>query len=202
MWPTLLTLGGFKISIWLIFSLLALIWASFVTWLKMREDFTNEEIFTFTSWLIVGGGIFFIGGKVIGIAGLVAVLWWWCYKNKWDFWDLFDFLAIVGLWWWLGGNLAWGMEALWQSVFAAVGIIIAWWVRTNYRKFRWYTSGRVGLVGLTVLATFLTAQIVVAMFTPVKVYWWGLSLDQLAAAWVMAFTLVVIYLRSGRKFGT
>ena len=199
MWPVLMTLGKIQISIWLLFFGPAVIWASFVLWQKMRNDYTNDEIFSFTLWLLAAAGLGMMAGKVVGVMAAAAAGWWWCLKKKWDFWELFDFLGIVGLWLWLLGSLAWGPGAIWEALSATVGIILAWWVRSGYRKFTWYPSGKMGLVGMTGLLCFCLSQILVAIFTYVKVYWWGLTVDQLAAAWVVAFTLVAIFLRSGFK---
>ncbi len=199
MWPVLLTLGKFHITVWLVFLGPAVIWASFVLWQKMRNDFTNDEIFSFFLWLLAAAGLGAMGGKVVGVMVVLVTGWWWCLRKKWDFWELFDILAVTGLWLWLLGSLAWGPEAVWEMLSAIVGIVLAWWVRSGYRKFSWYPSGKMGLVGMVSLLCFCLSQILVAIFTSAKVYWWGLTVDQLVAAWVVAFTLVAIYLQSGFK---
>ena len=199
MWPVLITFSKFQITVWLVLFIPAVIWASFVLWQKMRNDFTNDEIFSFSLWLLAAAGLGAMGGKVVGVIAVLATGRWWCLRKKWDFWELFDILAVIGLWLWLLGSLAWGPEAVWEALSAIVGIVLAWWVRKGYRNFAWYPSGKMGLVGMVSLLCFCLAQILVAIFALAKVYWWGLTVDQFAAAWVVAFTLVAIYLRSGFK---
>jgi hypothetical protein len=197
MWPVLLTLGKFHITVWLVFFIPTVIWASFVLWQKMRNDFTNDEIFSFSLWLLAAAGLGAMGGKVVGVTVVLATGWWWCWKKKWDFWELFDILVIVGLWLWLLGSLAWGPEAVWEVLSAIVGIVLPGGEK-RYRKFL-VPFGKMGFGGMVGLLCYCLSQILVAIFTSAKVYWWGLTVDQLVAAWVVAFTLVAVYLRSGFK---
>jgi hypothetical protein len=199
MWPTLVSLRGVPITWWGLFWITAIIWASFVIWRKMREDNISEEIFSLTVWLAAAALVGRAADSMGVAVATVAVLWWWCRRKEWDFWESLDFLAVVGLWLWLGGSLAWGPGAKWDLSAAVLGIILAWYIRENYRKFRWYASGKVGLVGLFSLLFFSLSQEMIALFTPTNVYWEGLTINQLIASWVIAFSLVAIYIRSGRS---
>jgi hypothetical protein len=170
-------------------------------WRRLREDFTYDDVFTFTLWLAAAVLLGQKGDSMGVIALSAGALWWWCRKKEWDFWELIDFVSVVGLWLWFGSSLAWGPGAVWDTISALLGILLAWYIRNNYRRFRWYISGKLGLVGLFVLLYFSVSQVVIAIFLPTKVYWGSLTLNQLIAAWVIAFSVVAIYLRSGRKPG-
>ena len=211
MWPVLFHLGRTGITWWMIYLVLAFIWSSFIIWKRLREDYTDEEIFTFNlflmAWITAGalaGGWAEWGrpGAVSGwgmiITG-VSALWQWCNRKKWDFWEISDFLAILALWMWLFGSLAWGPGAKWGFVAATIGILLISLIKNNYKKFRWYKSGRVGLTGLSALLYFCAAQISIAMVIQPKVYWGGLTAGQWVSSWIAAFVLVAVYLRAGRK---
>jgi hypothetical protein len=211
MWPAIFHLGKLGVTWWMVYLITAMFWSGFVIWKRMKEDFQNDEIFTFNFilviWIVAGalaggwlewGGFGLISGWGMVITG-VAALWQWCMRYKWDFWELADFLAILALWMWLLGSIAWGPEAKWGAGGAILGIILISLVKNNYKKFRWYKSGRVGITALAAICYFSAAQISIAMALPVKVYWGGLTASQWVSAWSMAFALVGIYLRAGRK---
>jgi hypothetical protein len=180
-------------------------------WNRLRDDFPDEEIFTFyliLLFFIVAGALAggwaewgrfgAISGWGMVIAG-VAALWRWCSRKKWDFWEMSDFITILALWVWLIGSIAWGPEAKWGIICAAVGIVLVSLVKNNYKKIRWYKSGKVGLTGLVAVFYFSVSQISVAMMIPTKVYWGGLTASQWVSSWTLAFTLVGIYIRAGRR---
>src|SRR3989344_5582059 len=161
MWPVLVSWGWVKVTVWSIYVVAGTIWASFMVWRRWREEANDEEIFNFTLWLTVWA----VMGAVIwslveygrvgmpvgwGIVGAVAAGgWWWCRKKGWDWLEIMDFLAVLGLWLWWAGSIAWGPAARWATVAASGGIVLEWYVRRFYRRFRWYKSGKMGLVGLT-----------------------------------------------------
>ncbi len=211
MWPAIVHLGKFQITWWWLYVLTALVSSSFLIWRRLREDYPDEEIFTFNVFVLAAGiaGALAAGWLERGYFGAfsgwgmfvtgTAAIWQWCKRKKWDFWDLSDYLAVLSMWLWLLGSLALGPERKLDMGFAAGGIIILSGVKNNYRKFRWYKSGKVGLTGLIGVLYFCAAEISVAMLSPIKVYWGGLTAGQWISSWTAAFTLVGIYIRAGRK---
>ncbi len=212
MWPELINIGGLKVTWWGIYLISALVISSFSIWRKMRSDFTSDEIFGFTLNLVFGLTVGCLIGSVIetgrlpGLSawGIVIGGWWalrrWCTMNKWDFWELFDWSALFGLWLWFWGSIFYGFGARFALAGSFAAIMVTWIVRKNYRKFRWYPSGKDGIVGLFSVLAFAVYEIVAAIINPVRVYWWGLTLSQTIAAWVIAICLVIMYLRGGNEF--
>jgi prolipoprotein diacylglyceryltransferase len=211
MWPVIFNLGKFGITWWVVYLILAILWSSFILWKRLREDYPDEEIFSFNVILVfmvmagaLAGG-WLEWGKIGAISGWgmvitgVSALWQWCNKKKWDFWEMADFLAILSLWMWFLGSLAWGPAAKWGVISAAVGILVISLIKNNYKKIRWYKSGKVGLTGLMAICYFSVVQISLAMVVQPKVYWDGLTASQWVSSWTVAFGLVGIYLRAGRK---
>lgn len=212
MWPELINIQGFKVTWWGIYLVFGSVISSFLIWRKMRSDFSNDEIFGFTLNMMFGVvagcmiGSVIETGRLPGLSGWGITLggWWalrrWCAKQKWDFWELFDWIALSGLWLWFLGSMFYGYEARLALVGSFTGIMMTWVVRKNYRKFRWYPSGKDGIIGLFSVLVFAIYEVVVAVINPVSIYWWGLTLSQTIAAWVIAICVVTMYLRGGNQF--
>ncbi len=198
---------------------MVLVWfgLSFSLWRKLREEYHNEEILTFTLiiTLAVVTGLGLSGvietGKLGGVSGWGMVLGLlyavrkWSEGRNWDVWEIADLLGIYGMRAWVIISavrfvLGWGM---WELVFALGGWATVELVSRGYRKFFWYPSGKAGLAGLTALLVYCVYEIVVAFLTNAPVYWWGLTGGQTVAGWLAGFTLITIYVRGGQKlFGS
>jgi len=210
MWPVLFNLGSVNITVFGLYLIVALLWPSFYIWRKLRSDATSNEIFEFTLYLfamVLSGGVLahFLDEGKLGISGWGSVvvgvfaLLWWCRRKKWDFWEHFDWLSVLGILAWFWGGLAYGPGAATGIAGALVSLLVVGIVRSNYRRFRWYPSGRMGIVGLICLVCWSLYEISVAMVGNHKVYWGGLTAGQIVAAWVLAYVIVAIYLRGGGK---
>jgi hypothetical protein len=162
--------------------------AGFVVGCILGSVVETGKWFELSGWGLVGGG------------------WWmlrrWCTAQKWDFWEVYDWVSVMSLWFWFLGSVFYGPGAKYAMVSSAVGIIVTWFVRSHYRKFRWYPSGKVGIVGLSAILIYSVYEIVVAILNSAAVYWWGLTLAQTVGAWVIAICLVTVYLRGGNRFHT
>ena len=212
MWPNLLEYGWLKVSVFGIYMTIAAVWSSFVLWKRMRLDMADAEIFGMTINLAIGmaagnmlwslvetGKWFALSGWGIVLGGF-WVVWDWSKKNKFDFWELTDWLVVLALWFWFFGAIAYGPAAKYAVGYAFLTLVLIRIIRANYRKFGWYKSGRVGLTGMLAIVMYAIYEIVMGVIAPIKIYWWGLTLSQTLGAWVIAICLVTVYLRGGNKF--
>jgi len=198
----------------ILLSIIVIIMVNFSLWRKWREEYLDKEIFgysLFITFLAGMGGI--IGaiaeaGKVYwGISGWGVVLalffgtGWWSKTHHWDWWETMDQVASVSAWMWLVLSLlSIGNPDYWiKVIFAGLGLVIAGYLKNNYRHIGWYKSGKMGLVSLVLLGWYALTEITVAFITPVGIYWGGLKPGQWVSAYLAAFVIVNIYLRSGRK---
>jgi hypothetical protein len=171
--------------------------SSFIIWRAWRSEYKDEEIFAFTVFLAAGGsagGLF--GGEWGLVIGIIVLLWKWCRDKKWDFWEWADYLAVLGMWFWFWGSLSRGPDLFKEVVAAGSGVVILAMIKRTYRRLKWYKSGKMGLVFLGALMWFALAQIWVAFLTPIKVYYFGLTVSQWIAVWAVSAAAVVVYFRS------
>lgn len=187
--------------------------ADFVVWRKLREEYTDDEIIKYSLWLglVIGAGLAVAGMLETGrptleihgwgvVAGLMFGVVWWSRKNRWSVWEAGDGLVGVAYWVWFLVSVVDPVGSGWLAiVWAFLGIVVVSFVKRKYRYFSWYRSGKMGLPVLVGLGWYAVFEIVVAFVNPAGIYWWGLKISQVAAAWLTAFVLVAIYLRSGRK---
>lgn len=181
---------------------------SFSLWRRMRPEYEQEKILSL--FLVVF--LSFMGGGILG-GWLVDGRWsWWSGLGvltgilalvritsglKWDVWEWWDELVQTGLGWGTVINL---LEGKWlNAIFLCCGVIFVKWINNNYRKFRWYISGRLGLVGLAGVTWWLGSLLVVAFFEPGKIYWFGLTPNFWLAISGIPIVIVIGYRRSGRR---
>lgn len=143
---------------------------AFVIWKKLREDYPNELIFSFTLALLASGS-----------SG------WWIFQKfatPFAFWGVFVLPVILGLyfvkkfdmrpfevidavsvsWFWFAFFATAGAQlatlqippplALPGAVIPLVSLIVYGFFTKNYRSFSWYPSGKVGFAGLASLALY------------------------------------------------
>jgi hypothetical protein len=211
MWPAIITLGKFQLTYFGIAMFLGLFVFSFTTWRRMRLDHEEEGILGwttltvigvtlvgwFTYWLMYRKPGFLITG---GVLAELYLLLRWSRRQKWDFWEWLDWVG-----WWmlcLGGV---GFAAFGQKfwIYAAayfLGLLIVSLIEKNYRKIRWYLSGKPGFAGIAAIMWICVVEIVMPMFGFDSLFLAGVSVRQWFAAWLLTAGAVVLYLRSGRKF--
>jgi hypothetical protein len=121
MLPYLLQIGPLKISTFGIFAVLAFITASFFLWKQLKEDYSEEDILSFTIDLFLASLIgarllyiienlnffglnilnWFLWGKYPGFSLLGAIIgggllfYYWTKKKRWDLWLTFDKTVIA-----------------------------------------------------------------------------------------------------------
>lgn len=203
MWPVLLNLGGVKITAFGVVLGLAFIVFSFYIWRSLREDYPEEEILTGSILLVLTGLVASLGWKwwTIGgeLVGILAVVWLFTRRKKWDPWEWMDIILSGGLWLGAVAAVAWGKSGLDVALILGIAGVVLLIVKRTYRSFGWYKSGRRGFVGLVALIAWMIAWILIAKWQTSNVYWGGLSLERWLATWVVIGSVVAIYLRSGRR---
>jgi len=121
MLPYILEIDSLKISTFGFFAALAFFAASFLLWKQLRDDYSEEDILTFTIDLFLAGIIgarllfvlenisyfginfihWFLWGKYPGftlpgaILGAAAFCYYWAKKKNWDLWLTADKMVIV-----------------------------------------------------------------------------------------------------------
>jgi len=209
MWPILISFAGVAVPWWVLTAGVGILLTSFFWWRSMRLDFEEERIFGGTIGLV----------SLIGLIGLIEFLviktikiemgglwilglgfWWWlCFKNKWDYWEWLDLLVPTGLLFGVGINLSIGTS---RFVYAA-GYFLVWIINRiiakNYRKMKWYLSGRIGISGLAGILFWSLFQMVVEIWSSNGIYWVGLTIGQWVSVLLFTVSITVLYIRSERK---
>ncbi len=197
MWPTLLDLGVIKITVCGSGLVIGFVLGSFGLWRRLRDDYDGEKLLTLWLWLVVtawvGSGVWVwwdtAWRQLYGALILpVLVLMWWSRRFKWHFWELLDTFAPVTLAVLVLAALGWGPAGALSAVAAGGGVIVTALVRKWYRTWRWYVSGKVGMVGIVAVAWWSVVNLVIANFSLWAVY---------SLAWIVILALVAIYLRAG-----
>ncbi len=176
---------------------------AFQIWKSLKPDFPQEEIFAFIWRLFLGGaiGALAVRGEMWGtVLGGIIITWWWAKKMNWDVWELGDFLAPNMLLFGLAAGLTGGSKN-WPIIGVyGLGYLIIHYIRTAYRQFAWYKSGRVGLVLLTGLIWVGISEITIGFLGSDTIYYWqGMTAGQIAASWLISFGIIGIYIRSKTK---
>lgn len=154
-----LMIGQFKITpvFWCL--LFAFVLSSFSMWRMMiKEDYKEENIFSTTLFLVLSGLAFWRLGKVtinIQLAGafwgVVLVFLWRLKSLQKDFWDGLDTLALPWLYFLFLGNIGsflsnWNYLLLGYASIGLFGLISYPIVKSKYRCFSWYKSGKTGFL--------------------------------------------------------
>lgn len=211
MWPEIFRWGNFALFWWEIYVMVAIVVTGFSIWKELREEYGNNEIFEFETFLLTSIALGSAAGSVVesgklwgfyGWAVVVSSIWCikkWSYDKDWDFWELLDLGSRTGLVLWFWGSVFYGPAALSAGVVAVSFLAMWWYVKKNYRRFSWYSSGKPGLPGLLVIMSYAAYEIVTGVLTQSRVFFWGLTMGQTVGAFVFAFSAVAVYLRGGRK---
>ncbi len=159
------------------------------------------------------------------IVGLVIGCIFFVSRAKWRLGDVWDGVTEGGLWVFLytsvgaylssifpgkKTSLPWGIEfsgiegkrhpiSIYIFIIILLILFITWWLRISYRKFRWYRSGKVGFVGLSVTFLLGLSFLILENFIDRGIYFYEIKLESLASILIVASSLIIIYLQSGRK---
>lgn len=178
----------------------------------MRSEYESEKILELqlrllVGWMFWGLSAYLILKRAVGIyewsgfLGALLTLWQVSRKFEWDFWEWLDAViprTIMGLGFgYLVLRPDWFGLALWGSMALIWLVLLV--VSHKYRSFSWYKSGKMGLVGLLGIVGWGVTQIAFAGTRQSEIYWGDISVSQIVCGFVIPFTLVTLYLRSGRK---
>lgn len=185
--------------IWLVSTFLA----GFIFWSRLRADYKEEEVLSM-SWYILVAAV--IGGLIGRLAiyepqagiifgGLVALIWFGR-KSEINAWEEADILGVLMLALGVILNFSLGRNRLIMAGFMLLGLALAIIVKKNYRRFRWYKSGKPGVVGLFGLLWWSMGELGIAFLVKNKLYWGGLTPAQWLAVAMIPTIIVVIYTRA------
>ncbi len=148
----------------------------FVFWTRLKEDYTQNQIFTTGFYVLLGMGCgniladnyfglwWFWTGLAGGVLGLVMGI----RHFRLRVFEAMEAFVIAGLSLFFIVSLselirAYSLSSLALTLGIASFIVLFLFLDAHYKKFSWYKSGRVGFSGLTVLGLFFLIRSVVAM---------------------------------------
>ena len=148
----------------------------FVFWMRLREDYSQNQIFTTGFYILLGIGC----GNIIarnfieawwfwtGLAGGTLGLIFGIRHFHLRFFETVEAFVIAGLALFFSTALSeligeYSSASLSLTLGIAIFIALFWFLDVHYKKFSWYKSGRVGFSGLTVLGLFFLTRSIVAM---------------------------------------
>ncbi|KKQ98509.1 MAG: hypothetical protein UT24_C0009G0009 [Candidatus Woesebacteria bacterium GW2011_GWB1_39_12] len=159
----------------IVFSFIAVIIFLFLFWRRLKEDYTQNQIFTTAFYILLGfslGGIIsdnfapswwfwisFLGGSLgifIGILRFNLRIFETIEAGILSSLTLYGFVFCYS---WIDTNKV--ISAL-GTLIILVFIIIFVFLDKSYKTFSWYKSGRVGFTGMTILGFFFLTRAIVA----------------------------------------
>ncbi|KKT77145.1 MAG: hypothetical protein UW73_C0027G0017 [Microgenomates group bacterium GW2011_GWB1_44_8] len=163
---------------------------NFWVWKNKRADYEEEGILGLWLWLVTvtwiaswGFRWWSLGGVLLAVA---CALVFWCRKKKWDVWEWADVTTRSSLV--FAGSIALAKGSWIVGLGLWGGAVVLWVIAKTYRKWRWYKSGKMGLVALIGGIWWMGVWMLLAQRQLIQVYLAGLSIIAIC---------VVIYLRSG-----
>lgn len=169
----------------------------------MRADFDSRGVLRLSfgialAGLAAGWALRSTWGAMIGAVGLTV---WWSVKNKWKPLEIIDEVIPAGLVTLWAGLLIWkpGVNWLFETLVVFGGFIIGWKIKRDYKGYRWYRSGKTGLVGLYFIGWWSLREIGSGIVYPPKAFLAGIPVEELAGVWMLTAVLVAVYLRSERN---
>ena len=169
-----------------VFLVLGFVVSSFWVWRKMRGEYEEEGILTMLLG-VTGAGIlaaawgwkwWTLWGVVVAV---VAVLVMWCRQKKWDTWEWLDEIVAASMV--IGLTAAVGSGQWMMGIFLGVGLVGSWLAAKYYRRWSWYKSGKLGLVGLMGLGWWMVSGLVIANWQTSAIYLAGLLVVLILILW-------------------
>jgi hypothetical protein len=161
------------------FTVITVLLALFNFWKKLKEDYTQNQIFTTGFYILLG----------IGVSNIIAVnflpMWWFwlClgggisglaigkFRFSLRILEALDAFVVAGLFLLSGSFLtSWyfGENSLFLIGFTICILLIGLYkyLDGHYKRFTWYKSGRVGFSGLAVSGVFFLLRSLIALGSP------------------------------------
>lgn len=173
-------------------------------WSRLREDLSEDLIFSLGLSIYGIAWIFFLGSYfyqsalfwIVGFGLLVAVYIQSRIK-KVKFFETIDILTISALWCFFARTsvlLGFKRDLAELIFFIAVTFLIFVYYKlfSSYKRFTWYKSGRVGLAGILTLVTYFVGRILVAVFLP-NVLSLGVNLEIIFSGILLTLSLFGLY---------
>ena len=193
-----------------IFTAIASLFFLFFFWRKLREDYTNNQIFNTGFYILFGIFLFSV------LADNFAPLWTFWLSLSGSLFGLFIgisrfrlriFEAVEA---WVLGLLGITMSFYvynWVKSFSLVDfapvvvlflfIFLYFFMDSKYKQFTWYRSGRIGFTGLVTLGSFFLLRSLVALFYPNMLFFVGKSEPILSG--IVSFTAFLILFNLSRR---
>lgn len=151
----------------------------YLFWKKLKDDYASTLIFSFAFYLLTG----ILLGLLISKFLFPAYWFWMCligicifftlgvWRFKLRIYETIEAMTFSLIPWIALTFVADAINTSSVSSFVAgfvclLFIIFYAFLNANYKKFTWYSSGRVGFSGLAILAVFFLVRAAVAIFTP------------------------------------
>lgn len=224
---TLFSIGSVPISTFGVFAGASFVVFSFVLWQRLKEDFEEEAILTFTIFLalsfLLGARVFYIlthfsqfgfsfafllwrvypGFSLLGgVLSAIGFTYWWTKKKQWVFWEIGD--SILVSFSFSSFVIGLGLFAskltkgsLYSFIFSFLFLAIVFFLYRNYRKFIWYESGKPGFVSSLGLGLFSLGVLILEFIRENGVSY---SWESLGFFWLVLSGFSFLYYRSERSF--
>lgn len=186
-------------------SLFGITFLFFFLWKRLKDDYHYEKIFNL-GFLIVGGLIlgftlskylfpsFWFWSELLGVGLTFAIV---TRKQKIKFFEALDGL-VIGFLPWLG--LHFMSDAVAKSSLASflafwvclILIFLFFFVDSQYRRFSWYKSGRVGFSGVFILILFFSSRVASAIIFPSIISIAGRTDAYISSVFILTF-LILLY---------
>jgi len=179
-----IVIGTFKLTPLYFALLLAFLFSSFSFWRQMiKENLAEEDIFS-SSVLIFLAGISFeillsklLGIKIAGaFLGIFLVSLWRFKIIGINVWEGLDSLALPIIYFFFFGGLGeflskGDFRVLCYSLIATIGWGILTYLKSRYRRFFWYKSGKTGFLFWSICFYFSSVLLVLDFYQTKRLYW-------------------------------
>ena len=198
---------------------LAVVSFSYVFWLRLREDYSSDQIFSMTLLCLFGGLLGWIifdrwlpslsfWGFIVGagLFGLYAIR-----KMEIRLLEALDGVVLGFVWFslffYLGdivrvGAAAFSLQTRFVDLVvflpSITSLLVFYLYLRNYRRFSWYPSGKLGFIGGGLASLYFTLRALVDFYLFWVLSFSSLIFDSVLSLLVSAVFAGIVYLRSGR----
>lgn len=196
----------------LIANILGVILLFFLLWKRLKDDYHYEKIFNLGSIVLIGVVVVDVATRYflqnywfwIQVVVILALFLWVLSKQKLKFFESLDAL-IIGLLPWLGlGYLVDSIKNSSLSSFLSFWIILLFifayfFLDSQYRRFTWYRSGRVGFAGVVVACLLFISRIILYLIYPQTTSYVSIYDPYLSATFAIVFLFLTYKLTFSKE---